>query len=191
MKKVLAITIVLLGLFSCKITKHNKGVFYDQTVDPVDTISVTEMRDTTTENLIQTGLFRLERISNSFHFSKEFKKDFSHAILVTTISDFRIYSYEVRKPTTDKEVLGWAGRRPFSENEFLVAFEELFKMQSRGRPVFLSNRKPNIFHVQTADKRLVAVDIWYQSGEWCFHSRPLNSSWVSGGRMFLRRRFDR
>ncbi|MFA7315850.1 MAG: hypothetical protein WC059_03565, partial [Candidatus Paceibacterota bacterium] len=118
-------------------------------------------------------------------------KRFSHSILITDISDFRVSSFDVIKRTHDDEMLKWAGRRPFSEIEFLVVFGALFKMNQTGKVIFLTNRTPNIFHVRTTDGFSVAVDVWYQDGQWCFNARPLNSSWISGGRVFMRRKFDR
>jgi hypothetical protein len=190
MRKIIAILFVLLGFFSCK-TKQTKGVFHDQTIEPFDTVTVSSAVDSSMRNLVQTGLFNLERISNSFYFSKQFKKRFSHSILITDISDFRVSSFDVIKRTHDDEMLEWAGRRPFSEIEFLVVFGALFKMNQTGKVIFLTNRTPNIFHVRTTDGFSVAVDVWYQDGQWCFNARPLNSSWISGGRVFMRRKFDR
>lgn len=205
MKKVLAITLVLLGLFSCK-TKNIKGSYYDQTVDAVDTISINrDFRDT-----LQTCLSHLGHIPVAMRCSKSSMKFFSDEILLPRLPSFNVFVYDVRGfkkrksvypkthkndsliwPTSDKEILGWATRQPFKKDEFIVVFQELFQMYMAGDSVFLEDGNVNIFHIKGYDGKTVALDLWYKENKWFIHIRPINSVWIYGGRVFLRRKFDR
>lgn len=206
MKKVLALTLVLLGLLSCKTTKHTKGVYNDQTVDIVDTIPISrDFIDT-----IQTGLSHLSHIPVAIRCSKSCAKFFSDDILLPRLSKFNVSVFDVRGfkkrssvhpktnkkdsliwPTSDKEVLGWATRQPFKKDEFIVVFQELFEMYMAGDTIFLEDGNVNVFHIKGSDGKTVALDLWYKENKWFIHVRPFNSVWLYGGRIFMRRKFDR